>query len=79
MLDRTPTSVRTLSRVRQIGLEGGLRYVYTGNVPGDEGEDTYCPQCGKKLIDRTGFQIRKYQVVENRCYNCGMQVDGVDL
>jgi pyruvate formate lyase activating enzyme len=79
MLDRSPTSVQTLSKARQIGLEGGLRYVYTGNVPGDDGEDTYCPQCGKKVIDRTGFQIRKYQVVENRCYNCGRQVDGVDL
>lgn len=79
MLDRSPTSVQTLARAREIGLEGGLRYVYTGNVPGDEGEDTYCHQCGKLLIDRVGFQIRKYQIVENRCYNCGTVVDGVDL
>ena len=79
MLDRSPTSVETLNRARKIGLEGGLRYVYTGNVPGDEGEDTYCHRCGKRLIDRLGFQIRKYQIVENRCYNCGAAVDGVDL
>jgi len=79
MLDRSPTSVQTLNRARKIGLEGGLRYVYTGNVPGDEGEDTYCHRCGKLLIDRLGFQIRKYQIVENRCYNCGAAVDGVDL
>ncbi len=79
MLDRSPTSVQTLERVRKIGLEGGLRYVYTGNVPGDEGEDTYCHHCGKLLIDRFGFQVRKYQIVGNRCYNCGTAVDGVDL
>lgn len=79
MLDRSPTSVRTLARARKIGLEGGLRYVYTGNVPGDEGEDTYCHQCGKLLIDRLGFQVREYQIVENRCYNCGTVVAGVDL
>ncbi len=79
MLDRSPTSVQTLARVRKIGLEGGLRYVYTGNVPGDEGEDTYCPQCGKRLIDRLGFQVREYRIVKNRCYNCGTAVDGVDL
>jgi pyruvate formate lyase activating enzyme len=79
MLDRSPTSVQTLARAREIGLEGGLRYVYTGNVPGDEGEDTYCPRCGRLLIDRLGFQIRKYRLVENRCYNCGTVVDGVDL
>jgi len=79
MLDRSPTSVQTLTRARKIGLEGGLRYVYTGNVPGDEGEDTYCHRCGKLLVDRLGFQIRKYQIVETRCYNCGTTVDGVDL
>jgi pyruvate formate lyase activating enzyme len=79
MLDRSPTSVQTLARVRKIGLEGGLRYVYTGNVPGDEGEDTYCHQCGKVLIDRMGFQIRNCQLVGNRCYNCGTVLDGVDL
>jgi pyruvate formate lyase activating enzyme len=79
MLDRSPTSVQTLARVRKIGLEGGLRYVYTGNIPGDEGEDTYCHHCGKLLIDRLGFQVRTYQIVGNRCYNCGTIVDGVDL
>jgi pyruvate formate lyase activating enzyme len=79
MLDHSPTSVQTLARVRKIGLEGGLRYVYTGNVPGDEGEDTYCHHCGKLLIDRLGFQVRTCQIVGNRCYNCGTTVDGVDL
>jgi pyruvate formate lyase activating enzyme len=79
MTDRPPTSAQTLAGARRIGLEGGLRYVYTGNVPGDEGEDTYCPRCGKRLIDRLGFQIRQYRIVEKRCYNCGTPVDGVDL
>jgi pyruvate formate lyase activating enzyme len=79
MLDRSPTSVRILEKARKIGLEAGLRYVYTGNVPGDEGEDTFCYQCGKLLVDRMGFQIRKYQIIGNRCYNCGAVIDGVDL
>jgi pyruvate formate lyase activating enzyme len=79
MLDRSSTSIRILERARKIGLEAGLRYVYTGNVPGDEGEDTYCYHCGKLLVDRLGFQILKYQVKEKRCYNCGSPIDGVDL
>ena len=79
MLDRSPTSLRILDRARRIGLEAGLRYVYTGNVPGDEGEDTYCYHCGKLLVDRLGFQILKYQVKEKKCYNCGSPIDGVDL
>jgi pyruvate formate lyase activating enzyme len=79
MLDRSATSVGILERTRKIGIETGLRYVYTGNVPGDEGEDTFCYHCGKLLIDRLGFQIRKYQVQEKRCYHCGTVIDGVDL
>ena len=79
MLDRSPTSVRILEQARKIGVEAGLRYVYTGNVPGDEGEDTYCYHCGKLLVDRLGFQILKYQVKEKKCYNCGSPIDGVDL
>ncbi len=79
MLDRSPTSVRVLDRARKIGLEAGLRYVYTGNVPGDAGEDTVCYNCGKLLIDRLGFQILKYQIKEQRCFHCKTPIDGVDL
>ena len=59
MLDRSPTSVQILEKARKIGLDAGLRYVYTGNVPGDKGEDTFCYHCGKLLVDRMGFQVRK--------------------
>jgi len=79
MLDRSPTSVRILERARKIGLEAGLRYVYTGNVPGDAGEDTFCHHCGQLLVDRLGFQILKYQIKEKKCPKCGLPVDGVDL
>ena len=79
MLDRSPTSVRILERARKIGLEAGLRYVYTGNVPGDAGEDTFCSHCGQLLVDRMGFQILKYQIKEKKCPKCGSPVDGVDL
>jgi len=79
MLDRSPTSMRILERARTIGLESGLRYVYTGNVPGDIGEDTFCYHCGKLLVDRFGFQILKYRVQGNKCYSCGSTIDGVDL
>ena len=79
MLDRSPTSVRILERARKIGLEAGLRYVYTGNVPGDAGEDTFCHHCGQLLVDRMGFQILKYQIKEKKCPQCASPVDGVDL
>ncbi len=79
MLDRSPTSAKILERARKIGMEAGLRYVYTGNVPGDPGEDTFCPHCGQLLVDRLGFQILKYQIREKKCSRCGTEIDGVDL
>jgi len=79
MLDRRPTSVHILNQARKIGQHAGLRYVYTGNIPGDEGEDTYCYHCGQLLVDRLGFQILKYRLQGNKCYNCGSTIDGVDL
>jgi pyruvate formate lyase activating enzyme len=79
MLDRSPTSVKILQRAKKIGMDAGLRYVYTGNVPGEPGEDTFCPHCGQLLVDRLGFQILKYQIEEQKCSKCGFPVDGVDL
>ncbi len=79
MLDRSPTSVRILEKAREIGLTAGLRYVYTGNVPGDPGEDTLCHHCGKLLVDRFGFQIVEYRLKEGKCIHCGSTIDGVDL
>jgi pyruvate formate lyase activating enzyme len=79
MLDRSPTSVRILQRARQIGFAEGLRYVYTGNVPGDEGEDTVCPHCGQLVVDRLGFQILKNKIKDKKCDRCGWPIDGVDI
>ncbi len=79
MLDRSPTSVRLLQKAREIGFEAGLRHVYTGNVPGDEGEDTFCYHCRERLVDRLGFQVLANRIQESKCYKCGSPVDGVDL
>ncbi len=51
-----PTPAETLEKARNIGYEEGLRYVYIGNVPGHKGENTYCHNCKKLLIERMGFQ-----------------------
>jgi len=79
MLDRPPTPVATLHKAREIGLKAGLRYVYEGNVPGSEGENTYCYNCGRLLIRRFGFSILEYRITDGRCYQCGAPIDGVGL
>ena len=79
LMDRPSTPVQTLLMARDIGLASGLRYVYTGNVPGKSGEDTFCYRCGKTLIGRWGFQIGKYDIENSRCKYCGTSIDGVGL
>ena len=72
-----PTSISILRRAREIGLEAGLRYVYSGNVPGDIGEHTYCYSCGEKVIERYGFQILKNNLQQGVCANCHTKLDGI--
>jgi len=77
LTDRPPTPIQTLSAAREIGLAAGLRFVYTGNVPGDTGENTFCPACRAKLIDRWGFQVVKLRMKDGRCSRCGAVIAGV--
>lgn len=72
---RTPRE--TLRAARQIGLDAGLRYVYEGNVPGEGGENTFCPRCRKQLIVRFGFRIESNLLKNGVCPDCALPLDGV--
>jgi pyruvate formate lyase activating enzyme len=79
-LDAPATSAAILQRVADIGQEAGLHYVYAGNLPGRVGslEDTICPQCTTRLIQRRGFALLDYQVTaEGKCPKCGYAIAGV--
>jgi pyruvate formate lyase activating enzyme len=77
LMDRPPTPVETLIRAREIGIKAGLKYVYTGNVPGESGEKTFCDQCDRLLIDRWGFNVQNNRIKNGKCPQCGAAVDGV--
>jgi pyruvate formate lyase activating enzyme len=77
-LDRLPhTPVATLTRFRKLAMEEGIHYVYVGNVPGHEGNNTYCHGCGKLLIERKGFFINKDNLEEGHCRFCKIKIPGV--
>jgi len=70
-----PTPVETISRARKIAVDAGIRYVYTGNVPGDPGENTYCPFCEELLIERYGYDITRWNLTQdNHCKKCMNQI-----
>jgi pyruvate formate lyase activating enzyme len=77
LTDRASTPVKTLMMAREIGLNAGLKYVYTGNVPGNEGENTFCYNCGEMVIERWGFQVRKMRMENGKCIKCGAKIEGV--
>ncbi|MBW2171568.1 MAG: radical SAM protein, partial [Deltaproteobacteria bacterium] len=79
LTDRPPTPAESIQRARQIGLEAGLRYVYSGNLPGDTGENTICYSCGQPLIERWGYHISKNVITGGKCPKCDVNVDGIGL
>ena len=79
LTDRPPTPVETLVTAREIGIKAGLKYVYTGNVPGESGENTFCYNCGEILIERWGFYIKKSGIEESRCPYCDVEIHGVGM
>ncbi len=77
--DSFRTPAETLLRAREIGLAAGLRYVYTGNIPGIDGENTYCHNCREPVIKRRGFTVAEYNIDGGRCRFCKAEIDGLGL
>jgi len=77
LMDKPRTPVATLRKAREIGSKAGLKYVYEGNVPGEGGENTYCPSCRKLLIKRFGYSIQKNHLSGNNCPECSTPIEGI--
>lgn len=81
MRDRSRTPAQSLVRAAEIGLEAGLRYVYTGNLPGHTGEweNTRCPNCQTTLVRRQGFWVRENALARTggTCPQCGETIPGI--
>jgi pyruvate formate lyase activating enzyme len=78
MTDRPQTTPATLSRARRIALQNGVHYAYTGNVHDVDGESTYCPQCGEKLIGRDWYTMTDWRLRDDgHCSACGSRIPGV--
>lgn len=77
MLNQSRTPASSLHRARTIGMKAGLRYVYCGNIPGEEGEDTFCPHCHRRVIGRVGFRVTQNDVTHGACRHCHGKLDGI--
>ncbi len=73
------TPIKLIRQCRDIGIKAGLKYVYSGNVPGDPGENTYCPKCGQEVIERFGYTTHHYRIRHGKCLACGHPIAGVGM
>ncbi|MGC9470288.1 MAG: AmmeMemoRadiSam system radical SAM enzyme [Bacteroidales bacterium] len=72
-----PTPVSTLDQARKTALNEGMHFVYVGNVPGHPAQDTLCPNCGKTLVVRKGYQVTMPLLKNGKCASCGQPIPGV--
>jgi len=72
MMDTPATELGTLRRAREIALQEGLHYAYTGNRQDEETESTYCPKCKTQVVRRFGFSVLENKLTkEGKCPECG--------
>ena len=82
MMDTPATLHETLALARQVALDAGVRFVYTGNVHDKGRQSTYCPNCATRVIGRDWYELDEWNVapVGNSggcCANCGTRISGV--
>jgi len=78
MQDVPPTPPATLTRAREIAMQHGLRYVYTGNVHDTQGSSSYCHACGDLLIERDWYELGHWRLDKKACCKaCGASIPGL--
>ncbi len=74
LIDVEPTPVEKIHEACNIGKKAGLKYVYAGNIPDDNFENTYCPKCGKIMIKRIEYEIERFDK-NGKCSKCNNNLD----
>jgi pyruvate formate lyase activating enzyme len=77
LTDRPPTPAQTVAHARELGLATGLAYVYAGNVPWLDGENTVCPGCGRTVIHREAFRVSGSEAPGGICQHCQTRLAGL--
>ena len=73
----SPTPVETLETAVALARDVGMRYVYMGNVRGNDDENTTCPSCGAMLLRRNGYRTTVEQLRDGRCAQCDEAIPGI--
>jgi len=77
MQNLPPTSIQTLMDCYKIAKSSGINYIYLGNIPQQETDDTFCPNCKTLLIKRKGFVSYIENILDGKCSKCGEKIPGI--
>ncbi len=69
------TPIATLEKGYDIGKKQGLKFVYLGNVPGHQYENTVCYSCGEVIIRRSGYDTEVLGLDGSNCKFCGANLN----
>lgn len=75
--DHQETSEDIIYEAYEIAKEAGIKYVYVGNLPGDQKANTHCPKCGEIAIYRLDYNIERHDL-SGRCYYCDRSLDIIE-
>jgi len=75
IINLPPTPIATLEHAYDIGRKAGLKFIYAGNVPGHQSENTICYSCGKLVVQRFGYQTHVVGLEDSRCKFCGAELN----
>ncbi|MBI4286654.1 MAG: AmmeMemoRadiSam system radical SAM enzyme [Chloroflexi bacterium] len=75
MMEYPATPIATLEHALDIAHRAGLKFVYTGNVPGHKSENTTCYACGRTIVERFGYSTRLVGLKGTQCKFCGAELN----
>ncbi len=72
-----PTPASTLDTAWEIAQHVGLHFPYVGNIPGHQGNNTYCPSCKELIIRRRGYAVLENNLIDEKCKFCQNNIPGI--
>lgn len=77
MQGKLSTSQEAIRGAYTIGRHTGLKYVYAGNVFGEDLHSTYCPKCNTRLVKRDWGYTKIENLKNGKCTKCKTKIKGI--
>ena len=72
-----PTPSEILMDAAHAAYDLGMHYVYVGNIPSGELQNTRCPKCNETVIVRHGYTQPEVKLIDGKCPKCSNAIPGV--